>query len=120
MVSPGLGCHPVLAGARTSSAPSSRAVAAVTSATAWSKAAALCAAGARKPLTFRTYWSAAARMSASVTTSAYGGRRVLMERHMPAAYAAGPRRRILRSAGDVAGGEMLKVGVLGARGRMGR
>jgi hypothetical protein len=27
-------------------------------------------AGARKPLIFRTYWSAAARMSASVTASA--------------------------------------------------
>ena len=48
-------------------------------------AAALRAAGVRKPLIFRTYWSAAARMSWSVTSSAYGGRRVLMLRHIMAA-----------------------------------
>ena len=56
--------------------------------TAWSKATAFLAAGARNPLIFLTYCSAAARMSSSVTISAYGGRRVLMERHMLAAYAA--------------------------------
>jgi len=34
------------------------------------------------PLILRTYCRAAARMSSSVTSSAYGGRRVLMLRHM--------------------------------------
>jgi hypothetical protein len=33
-------------------------------------------AGARKPLTLRTYWSAAARTSASETCSVYGSRKV--------------------------------------------
>src|SRR3984885_458479 len=74
--------HPDFAGARTSSVASRRAVLAAISSTAWSKAAALWAAGARKPLIFLTYCSAAARMSASVTASAYGGRKVLMERHI--------------------------------------
>src|SRR5437588_133214 len=58
------------------------AVAAATASTAWPNASALCPAGARKPLIFRTYCSAAARMSSSVTCSAYGGRRVLILRHM--------------------------------------
>ena len=61
---------------------SSVAVAAATASTAWPNASALCPAGARKPLIFRTYCSAAAWMSSSVTRSAYGGRRVLMLRHM--------------------------------------
>lgn len=55
--------------------------------TAWSNAAALCAAGARNPLTFRTYCSAAACMSSSVTRSVYGARNVLMLLHMPRQYA---------------------------------
>ena len=57
------------------------------SSTACSKAGALWAAGARNPLIFLTYCSAAARTSSSVTSSAYGGRRVLIERHIQAAYA---------------------------------
>src|SRR5215469_14298006 len=73
---------------RTSSVASSRAVEAATSSTAASNAAALCAAGARKPLIFLTYCRAAARTSASVTCSAYGGRKVLMLRHITAAYAS--------------------------------
>ena len=52
------------------------------SSTAASKAAALCPAGVRNPLIFRTYCNAAARTSASVTCSAYGGRNVLMLLHM--------------------------------------
>jgi len=71
---------------RTSSDARRRAVAAAISSTAASNAAAFLAAGARNPLIFRTYWSAAARMSWSVTTSAYGGRKVLMLRHITAAY----------------------------------
>ena len=44
----------------------------------------LCAAGARKPDTLRTYCRAAARISSSVASSGRtGGRRVLMLRHMP-------------------------------------
>ena len=82
------------------------------SSTAWSKAAAFFAAGARNPLIFLTYCSAAARMSASVTASAYGGRKVLIERHIERSLrvqaksvltgadrelgARGGRRRILR------------------------
>src|SRR6201987_1968359 len=73
---------------RTSSASSRRAVEAATSATAASNAAVLCAAGARNPLIFLTYCRAAARTSASVTCSAYGGRKVLMLRHITAAYAS--------------------------------
>src|SRR3954453_3978739 len=61
--------------------------------TAVSNASALWAAGARNPLTLRTNCSAAARTSSSVTSSVYGGRRVLMLRHMPAIYAGrGPSR----------------------------
>src|SRR5712664_4005729 len=74
--------HPDFAGARTSRVASRRAVLAAISSTAWSKAAALWAAGTRKPLIFLTYCSAAARMSVSVTASAYGGRKVLIERHI--------------------------------------
>src|SRR3981189_3474025 len=84
--------HPVFAGARTSSVASRRAVLAAISSTAWSKAAALWAAGARKPLIFLTYCSAAARMSASVTASAYGGRKVLMERHIERSLRAQAKR----------------------------
>src|SRR5215469_16266072 len=73
---------------RTSSVASRRAVEAATSSTAASNAAALCAAGARNPLIFLTYCRAAARTSASVTCSAYGGRKVLMLRHIAAAYAS--------------------------------
>ena len=58
------------AGDLTSSWPSRVAVAAATASTAWPNASALCPAGARKPLIFRTYCSAAARMSSSVTCSA--------------------------------------------------
>jgi hypothetical protein len=61
-------------------------VAAVTASTAAPKASALWPAGVRKPLIFRTYCKAAARMSSSVTCSAKGGRRVLMLRHMPRPY----------------------------------
>lgn len=64
------------------------------SCTAWLKAAAFFAAGARNPLTFLTYCSAAARMSSVVTASVYGGRKVLIERHIPAAYAIPSERRI--------------------------
>src|SRR5262245_44185319 len=67
---------------RTRMLSSSSRVAAVTAATADSKAATLCGAGRWKPETFRTYWRAAASMSASVTAGVYGGRRVLMLRHM--------------------------------------
>lgn len=52
------------------------------SSTARSNASALCEAGARNPEIFRTYWSAAARTSSSVTSSEYGGRSVLILRHM--------------------------------------
>ena len=58
------------------------AVAAATASTASSKAATLCAAGLRKPLILRTYCSAAARTSWSVTSLVNGSRRVLMLRHM--------------------------------------
>jgi 8-oxo-dGTP diphosphatase len=68
--------------ARTSRWSSRVAVAAATASTALPNASALCPAGARKPLIFRTYCRAAARMSSSVTCSANGGRRVLMLRHM--------------------------------------
>lgn len=58
-------------------------MASVISATARSKTSRLCAAGARKPETLRTYCRAAARMSSSVASSGRtGGRRVLMLRHM--------------------------------------
>lgn len=57
-------------------------MASVTMATARSKASALCGAGVRNPETLRTYWSAAARMSSSVTASVNGGRNVLMLLHM--------------------------------------
>src|SRR6202047_2765000 len=67
---------------RTSRWSSRVAVAAATASRALPKASALCPAGARKPLIFRTYCRAAARMSSSVTCSAKGGRRVLMMRHM--------------------------------------
>src|SRR6516165_1226588 len=70
------------AAGRTSSAASRRAVAAAISSTAASNAAALRAAGARNPLIFLTYCSAAARTSWSVTWSAYGGRNVLILRHI--------------------------------------
>ena len=50
--------------------------------TASLNAPALCAAGARKPLTFRTYCRAAACMSASVTCSVNGSRKVLILLHM--------------------------------------
>ncbi len=63
-------------------------MAAVTASTASLNASALCAAGARKPLTLRTYCSAAACMSSSVTRSAYGARNVLMLLHMTRPYAA--------------------------------
>jgi len=66
----------------TSNVLSSSPVAAAIVSTALSKAAALCGAGWRKPLILRTYWSAAARMSSSVTDSAYGGRSVLMDLHI--------------------------------------
>src|SRR6185437_10642764 len=74
---------------RTSRVARRRAVLAAISSTAWLKASAFLAAGARKPLIFLTYWRAAARMSSSVTASAYGGRRVLIERHIGAAYVLG-------------------------------
>src|SRR6516165_5250991 len=74
-------------GDRTSRWSRSVAVAAATASTAWPNASALCPAGARKPLIFRTYCNAAARMSSSVTCSAKGGRRVLMLRHMPSTVA---------------------------------
>jgi hypothetical protein len=61
-------------------------VAAAIVSTAWPNASALCAAGARNPLTFLTYCSAAARTSASVTCSVYGSRKVLMLRHMTRLY----------------------------------
>ncbi len=57
-------------------------MATATASTAASNASALWVAGARKPEIFRTYWRAAARTSASVTTAWYGGRSVLMLRHM--------------------------------------
>jgi hypothetical protein len=71
----------------TSSWPSKVAVAAATASTAWLNASALWPAGVRKPLIFLTYCSAAARISVSVTCSAYGGRRVLMLRHIIRPYA---------------------------------
>jgi hypothetical protein len=55
---------------RTSIWPSRARVAAAISSTAWPNASALCLAGVRKPLTFRTYCKAAARTSSSVTFSA--------------------------------------------------
>ena len=60
-------------------------MAAATWATACSKAALLCAAGARNPEILRTYCRAAACTSASVGASVNGGRRVLMLRHMRSA-----------------------------------
>jgi 2-dehydropantoate 2-reductase len=58
-------------------------VASVIASTAWSKTSRLCAAGARKPDTFRTNCRAAALISASVASSGNaGGRSVLMLRHM--------------------------------------
>ena len=92
--------HPDLAGARTSSARAGGRCRRYLP-TAWSKAAALWAAGARKPLIFLTYCSAAARMSASVTASAYGGRKVLIERHIERSLRAG--KRWLAAAGLAAG-----------------
>src|SRR6516164_2106848 len=74
-------------GDRTSRWSSKAAVAAATASTASPNASALCPAGARKPLIFRTYCNAAARMSSSVTCSAKGGRRVLMLRHILRPYA---------------------------------
>src|SRR6516165_7173538 len=70
------------AAGRTSMAASRRAVVAAISSTASSNAATLRAAGARNPLIFLTYCSAAARTSWSVTCSAYGGRKVLILRHI--------------------------------------
>lgn len=64
-------------------------VAAATSATARSKASALCRAGARMPAIFRTYCNAAACTSSGPTTSVYGGRNVLMLRHMATSYRRG-------------------------------
>jgi hypothetical protein len=75
-------------------------VAAVTASTASLNASALCAAGARKPLTLRTYCSAAACMSSSVTRSAYGARSVLMLLHMTRLYAA-PRSRTGAATGGL-------------------
>src|SRR5215471_16410676 len=77
----GAGGEGVAAG-RTSSAASRRDVVAAISSTAASNAAALRAAGARNPLIFLTYCSAAARTSWSLTCSAYGGRKVLILRHI--------------------------------------
>jgi hypothetical protein len=65
-------------------------VASAMASTAWLNASALCAAGARKPLTFLTYCSAAACTSSSVTRSAYGARKVLMLLHISRPYAARP------------------------------
>ncbi len=53
-----------------------------TASTAESNASALCAAGARNPLIFRTYCSAAACTSSDVAFSVYGSRKVLILRHM--------------------------------------
>ena len=81
--------HPITVGRcagqrpRTVSEESSSPVAFATASTARSNASALCAAGARNPEIFRTYCSAAARTSSSVTCSVNGGRRVLMLLHMP-------------------------------------
>jgi len=81
----------MLHGAICRSCNRSRVDAAIAS-TARSKASALTLAGERMPLILRTYCRAAARMSSSVTSSAYGGRRVLMLRHM--AFSVGPARGI--------------------------
>ena len=61
--------RPVAAPPRTSSWPSSSRVAAVMASTAALNASASCAAGVRKPLTFRTYCRAAACMSSTVACS---------------------------------------------------
>src|SRR3954471_23417775 len=52
------------------------------SATACSNASALALDGLRIPATLRTYCSAAARLSSLVGCSVYGGRSVLMLRHI--------------------------------------
>jgi len=61
-------------------------VALATVSTARSNASVLERLGCRNPLIFLTYWRAAARMSSSVTLSAYGIRKVLMLRHMKRNY----------------------------------
>ncbi len=60
--------------------PNRRVVAVEISSTAASNASAFFGAGARKPDTFRTNWSAAARTSSSV--AGVGVRRVRIERHI--------------------------------------
>src|SRR5688572_20017352 len=67
---------------RGGSASSSSWVAAVTAATALSKAAPVASEGFWTPLTLRTYWRAAASISSSVATGCRP-RRVVMFRHMP-------------------------------------
>src|SRR5690606_3060358 len=70
-----------LGGIAVSRPASNRAVAAATASTAAANAASLARDGLWNPLTFRTYWSAAARTSASVA----GGSKLksgLMLRHM--------------------------------------
>src|ERR687897_639740 len=78
-----------LGGAVVTSASRSRAVTSATSSTAVSNAAWFAADGFVMPLTFRTYWRAAARTSSGVAGGAklFSGR---MLRHMAPRYAAVP------------------------------
>src|SRR5258707_12197248 len=108
-----------MADARSSSAAIMRAVLSASSSTAASNAAAFFAAGARKPLILGTYCSAAARMSASVTASVYGGGRGLMGGHMPTSVrgrsdeGGGGVETLGWQSGDRTGGVSTKVSVRG-------